>query len=169
VTSIFLITPFIMNSSQLSNEDYDIKLFKVFDKLKNAKNSKVSYKELKKVKQEKKSLIVQLSESHALIDSLKSMITMLFDIIDSLENKLKKISSDNLKSMLCIHSDISNKPGLIVDDLGASTSHAFASELDSIVIKPVIVDTACLDNSKNSCLNNYVKPKSKDTGTQAHG
>jgi hypothetical protein len=141
-----------MNSSQLSNEDYDIKLFKVFDKLKNAK-----------------SLIVQLSESHALIDSLKSMITMLFDIIDSLENKLKKISSDNLKSMLCIHSDISNKPGLIVDDLGASTSHAFASELDSIVIKPVIVDTACLDNSKNSCLNNYVKPKSKDTGTQAHG
>jgi hypothetical protein len=30
----------------------------------------------------------------------------------------------------------------------------------------VIVDTACLDNS---CLNNCVKPKSKDTGTQAHG
>jgi hypothetical protein len=25
-----------MNSSQLSSEDYDIKLFKVFDKLKNA-------------------------------------------------------------------------------------------------------------------------------------
>jgi hypothetical protein len=32
----FFITPFIMNSSQLSSEDYDIKLFKVFDKLKNA-------------------------------------------------------------------------------------------------------------------------------------
>jgi hypothetical protein len=30
----------------------------------------------------------------------------------------------------------------------------------------VIVDTACLDNSKNSCLNNYVKPNSKDSGTQ---
>jgi hypothetical protein len=30
----------------------------------------------------------------------------------------------------------------------------------------VIVDTACLDNS---CLNNCVKPKSKDTGAQAHG
>jgi hypothetical protein len=39
-----------MNSSQLSNENSDIKLFKVFDKLKNAKNYKVSYKELKKVK-----------------------------------------------------------------------------------------------------------------------
>jgi hypothetical protein len=61
VTSIFLITPFIMNSSQLSSEDPDIKLFKVFNKLKNVQHSKVSHKELKKVKQEKESLIVQLS------------------------------------------------------------------------------------------------------------
>jgi hypothetical protein len=95
-----------------------------------------------------------LSESHALIDSLKSENTMLFDITDTLENKLKdfedllkKFSSDNLKSILCIHSDISNKPDLIVDDLSASTSHASDSELDSIVIKHVLVDTACLDNS----------------------
>jgi hypothetical protein len=50
VTSIFLITTFIMNSSQLSNEDSDIKLFKVFNKLKNAQHSKVSHKELKNVK-----------------------------------------------------------------------------------------------------------------------
>jgi hypothetical protein len=114
----------------------------------------VSPKELKKVKQEKESLTVQLSESHALIDSLKSENTMLFDIIDTLENKLKesedllkKFSSDNLKSMLCIHSDIPNKLDLVVDDLSASTSHASNSELDSIVIKLVIVDTACLDNS----------------------
>jgi hypothetical protein len=114
-------------------------------------------------------LIVQLSESHTLIDSLKYENTMLFDIIDSLEKKLEKFSSDNLKGMLCFHSDISNKPDLIVDDLSTSTSHAFDSELDSIVIKPVIVDTACLDNSKNSYLNNCVKPKSKDIGTQAHG
>jgi hypothetical protein len=71
--------------------------------------------------------------------------------------------------MLCIHSDISNKPNLIVDDLSASTSHASDSELDSIAIKPVIVDTACLDNSKNSCLKNCVKPTSKYTGTQAYG
>jgi len=71
--------------------------------------------------------------------------------------------------MLCIHSDISNKPNLIVDDLSASTLHASDSELDSIVIKPVIVETACLDNSENSCFNNCVKPKSKDIGTQAHG
>jgi hypothetical protein len=96
---------------------------------------------------------------------LKSENTILFDIIDSLENKLKKFSSDNLKSMLCIHSDISNKPDLVVDDLSTSTLHASDSELDSIVIKPVIVDIACLDNSENSYLNNCVKPKSKDTGT----
>jgi septum formation inhibitor-activating ATPase MinD len=161
-----------MNSSQLSNEDSDIKLFKVFNKLKNAQHSKVSHKELKKVKQEKKSLIVQLSGSHALIHSLKSENTMLFDMIDTLENKLKesenllkKFSCDNLKSMLCIHSDISNKPSLTVD-LSTSTSHASDSELDSVDIKLVIVDAAC---SENSCLSNCVKPKSKDIGTQAHG
>jgi hypothetical protein len=119
-----------MNSSQLSNDDSDIKLFKVFNKLKNAQHSKISHKELKKVKQEKESLIMQLFESLASIDSLRSENTMLFNIIDTLENKLEesenlleKFSSDNLKSMLCIHSDISNKPGLIVDDLSASTSH----------------------------------------------
>jgi len=33
----------------------------------------------------------------------------------------------------------------------------------------MIVDTPCSDVSKNSCLNNCVKPKSKDSGTQAHG
>jgi hypothetical protein len=112
-------------------------------------------------------LIVQLSESHALIDSLKSKNTMLFDIIDTLENKLKesedllkKLSSDNLKSMLCIHSDISNKPALILDDMSTSTSHASDSELD---IMPMVVDTTCL---KNSCLNNHVMPKSKESGTR---
>jgi hypothetical protein len=157
-----------MNSSQLSNEDSDIKLFKVFNKLKNDHHSKISHKELKKVIQEKESLIVQLSESHALIDSLRSENTMLFNIINSLENKLKDsvFSSDNLKSMMCIHSDISNKPDLVADDLSASTSHVSDSELDSFIIEPVIVDTACSDNS---CLNDCVMPKSKDTGTQAQG
>jgi hypothetical protein len=126
----------------------------------------VSPKELKKVKQEKESLIAQLSKSHVLIDSLRSENTVLFDIIDIIENKLKEFedllkefSSDNLKSMLCIHSDISNKPALIVDDMSTSTSHASDSELDSIDIKPVIVNTACLENS---CLNNHVMPKSKE-------
>jgi hypothetical protein len=100
---------------------------------------------------------------------LRSKNTMLFNIIDTLENKLKesddllkKFSSDNLKSMLCIHSDVPNKPSLIDNDLSASTSHASDSELDSIIIKPVIVDTACLDNS---CLNNCVMPKPKESGT----
>jgi hypothetical protein len=79
---------------------------------------------------------------------------------------LKKFSSDNLKGMLCMHIDNSNKPSIIVDDLGTSTSHASNSELNSLFIKPVIVDPACLDNSKNSCLNDFVKPKSKESGTQ---
>jgi hypothetical protein len=67
---------------------------------------------------------------------------------------------------LSIHTYISNKPDLIIDDLSASTSHASNSELDSIVIKPVILDTACLDNLENSCLNDYAKPKPKESGTQ---
>jgi hypothetical protein len=116
-----------MNSSQLFEENSDIKLVKVFDKLKNAKNSKFYHKELKKVKQEKESLIMQLSD--VLIDSLKSENTMLLNTIDALENKLKKFYSDNLKSMLCIHTDIYNKPDLIVDDLSTSTSHVSDFEL----------------------------------------
>jgi len=81
----FLITPFIMDFSQLSEENYDIELSKVFTKL----DKIVSPKELKKVKQEKEFLI----------DSLKSENTMLFDIIDTLENKLKE-SEDLLKEIL---------------------------------------------------------------------
>jgi hypothetical protein len=114
-----------------------------------------------------------LSESHALIDSLKSENTIQFNIVDSLEIKLKefedllrKFSSENLKSVLCIQRNIFNKPDLIIDDLSASTSHASDFELDSIDIKPVIVDTTCLDNFKNSSLNDYVKPKSKESWTQ---
>jgi hypothetical protein len=94
----------------------------------------VSPKELKKVKQEKESLIIQLFESHVLIDSLKSENTMLLNTINELENKLEKFSSDNLKSMLCIHLDVSNKPNLTVDDFSTSTSHASDSELDTIDI-----------------------------------
>jgi hypothetical protein len=108
-------------------------------------------------------LIVQLSEPHVLIDSLRSENTMLLNTIDALENKLEKFSSDNLISMLCIHSNISNKPALIVDDMNTSTSHASDSKLDFINIKSVIVDTVCLENS---CLNNHVMPKSKESGTQ---
>jgi hypothetical protein len=162
-----------MNSSILSKEKSNNELLDDFLKL--SKISKNSNKKFKKVKQKKESLIIKLSESHALIDSLKYENIMLFNTIDTLKNKLKesedilkKFSIDNLKSMLYIHTDNSNKPNLIVDNLSASTSHASNSELDSIFIKPVIADTACLDNYENSCLNNCVMPKYKDTRTQAY-
>jgi hypothetical protein len=83
----------------------------------------------------------------------------LLNTFNELENKLEKFSSDNLKSILCIHSNVSNKPDLTVDDLSTSTSHASNFELDSIDIKPVVEDTTCLDNS---CLTNHVMPKSKE-------
>jgi len=86
-----------MNSSMLSEENYDNELLKIFLKL--SKISKNFNKELKKVKQEKESLIIKLSESHVLIDSLKSENTMLFNTIDTLENKLKE-SEDILKKIL---------------------------------------------------------------------
>jgi hypothetical protein len=76
---------------------------------------------------------------------------------------LEKFSSNNLKSMLCIHTDISNKPDLIVNDLSISTSHASDSELDSTDIKLMIEDTTCLDNS---CLTNHVMPNFKESGIQ---
>jgi hypothetical protein len=148
-----------MDFSQLPEENYDIELSKFFAKL----DKMVSLEKLKKVKQEKESFIIQLSESHVLIDSLKSKNTMLLNTINELENKLEKFSSDNLKSMLCIHSDVSNKPDLTIDDLSTSTPHASDFEFDSIDIKPVIEDTACLDNS---CLTNHVMPKSKELGRQ---
>jgi hypothetical protein len=128
-----------MDFSLLSEENYDIELSKSFAKL----DKMVSPKELKNVKQEKESLIIQLSKSHVLIDYLKSENTMLLNTINELENKFEKFSSDNLKSMLCIHSDVSNKPNLTVDDLSTSTSHASDSEVDSIDIKLVIEDTTC--------------------------
>jgi hypothetical protein len=124
---------------------------------------KKSNRELNKIKQEKESLILQLSESNVLIDSLKSENTMLLNTINELENKLENFSSDNLKSMLCINLDVSNKPDLTVDDLSISTSHTSDCKLDSIDIKPVIEDIACLDNS---CLTNHVMPKSKESGIQ---
>jgi hypothetical protein len=100
----------------------------------------VSPKELKKVKQEKEYLVIQLSESHVLIDSLKSQNTMLLNTINELENKLEKFSR--------------------VDDLSTSTSNDSDSELDSIDMKPVIEDTAWLDNF---CLTNHAMPKSKES------
>jgi hypothetical protein len=69
--------------------------------------------------------------------------------------------------MLCIHTNNSNKPSIIVDDLSVSTSHASDSEINSLVIKPVIVDTFYLDNSESFCLNNCVKLKSKKLGTHS--
>jgi hypothetical protein len=158
-----------MNSSNINLPEFFEDDFYDFSKdtLLIGKLFKKSNKELKKIKQEKESLILQLSESHVLIESLKYENTMLFDTVDALENKLKesedlseKFSSNNLKSMLCIHTYISNKPNLIVKDLSTSTSHAFDSKLDSINIKLVIEKIACLNNS---CLTNHVKPNSKES------
>jgi hypothetical protein len=148
-----------MDFSQLSKENYDIELSKVFAKL----DKMVSPKELKKLKQEKEFLIIQLFESHVLIDSLKSENTMLLNTINELESKLEKFSRYILKSMLCIHPNVSNKLDLTVDDLSTSISHASDSKLDSIDIMPVIEDTACLDNS---CLTNHAMPKSKELEIQ---
>jgi hypothetical protein len=146
-------TPSNINFSKFSEDDFNNEFSK--DTLRISKLFVNSHRELEKVKQEKESLIIQLSESHALIDSLKFENTMLFNTIDALENNLKEsedllenFSSDNLKGMLCIETDNSNKPGLIIDDLDASTSHAFNSELNSLLLKLVIVDTVCLDSSK---------------------
>jgi septal ring factor EnvC (AmiA/AmiB activator) len=94
-----------INLSEFSEDDfYDFSK----DTFLISKLFKKSNKELKKIKQENESLILQLSESHVLIDSLKSENTMLFGTVDALENKLKesedlleKFSCNNLENMLC--------------------------------------------------------------------
>jgi hypothetical protein len=80
-------TSFNINLPEFSEDDfYDFSK----DTFLIGKLFKKSNKELKKIKQEKESLILQLSESNVLIDSLRSENTMLFDIVDALENKLKQ-------------------------------------------------------------------------------
>jgi hypothetical protein len=94
VTSIFLLHLLSWNS--LSS----LKKIMILSPLKFLLNwIKLFIQNSSKVKQEKESLIVQLSESHVLIDSLRSENTMLFDIIDTVENKLKE-SEDLLKRIL---------------------------------------------------------------------
>jgi hypothetical protein len=92
-----------MTSSNINLHEFSDDDFYTFSKdtLLIGKLFKKSNKELKKIKQEKESLILQLSESYVLIDSLKSENTMLFDIVDALENKLKD-SEDLLKNSLVI-------------------------------------------------------------------
>jgi len=68
-------TSFNINLHEFSEDDfYDFSK----DAILICKLFKKPNKELKKIKQEKESLILQLSESHVLIDSLKSENTMFF-------------------------------------------------------------------------------------------
>jgi hypothetical protein len=112
----------------------------------------------------------KLSEKNSNNDLFEDFLKLSKFKLKESEDLLKKFSSDNLKGIFCIHTNNSNKPGIIVDDLGASTSYAFDSKIKSLVIKPMIVDTTCLDNSENSFLNNCVEPESKDLqGKQTQG
>jgi hypothetical protein len=72
--------------------------------------------------------------------------------------------------MLCVQKDVSNKPSLIVNDLGASNSEIKSLFVKSVKVEEIEVNTACQDNCENSCLNNCVEPKSKDhQGKQTQG
>jgi hypothetical protein len=126
-----------MNTSQSSqdgsDDEYDLqttynKLYKECIKL--IKINKISRKRLNDLEHEKESLVTKLCESHALVESLKSEITMLVENNQSPENELKaskelshRLSSDNLKNLFCVQKHVSNKPSLIVENLVASTSH----------------------------------------------
>jgi hypothetical protein len=133
------LTPFVINTSQLSdddsNDEYDLwpmaydELYEECMKL--MKFYKISFKKLKDVEHEKKSFVTKLPESHTLVDSLKYENIVLVENIKSLENELKdskelsnRLSSDNLENLFCVQKHVSNKPSMIVDNLGASTSHA---------------------------------------------
>jgi hypothetical protein len=124
---------------------------------------KIFLKKLKDVKHEK----------DASIDSLKSENTVLIENIKSLENELKdskelsnRLSSDNLENMFFVLKHVSNKPRMIIDNLGASNLHASNFEIKSLFVKHVEVEEVnativCLDKGKTSFMNNCLKPKSK--------
>jgi len=167
-------TPCVMNTFQSyedeSNDEYDLQmaydeLYKESMKLLNF--YKNSLKKLKVVKHEKESIFVmKLSESHTSVESLKFENTELDNELRDSKELSNRLSSDNLKNMLCVQKDVSNKPSMIVDDLDASSSCASNSEIKSLFVKPVKVEEvkvniACLNKCENSCMNNCMKPKSK--------
>jgi hypothetical protein len=98
-------THFIMDYSQSSEYNLDGELYK--DLMKLSKISKNSYEELKEVKLEKESLVIQLSKSHVLIDSLKFENTMLIETVKSLEDKLKEskylLNTKTTPTLKCKH------------------------------------------------------------------
>jgi hypothetical protein len=92
------------------------------------------------LKFERESLVNDLSKSQNLIDSLKYEIYVLVEKSVSLKNELnvskelsRNSSSDNLKSFLCIEEFVSNKLSMIVDNIGASTSHV--SNVERVNVK----------------------------------
>jgi len=77
----------ISRSSQNdSNDKYNLQM--AYDEL-YMKFYTISLKKLKDVKHEKKTLVIKLHESHALVDSLKYKNTVLVENNKSLENELK--------------------------------------------------------------------------------
>jgi hypothetical protein len=132
-----ILDSFTMNTPQSlsmdSNEEIDLQmaynmLFKKFVKF--THRHQISLKKLNDVEHEKESLVIKLSKSHTLIDSLKSKNTML------------------------------------IDKLGAFTSHAFNSERKTLFVKLVKVEEvkaniACLDKGKTSYMNICVNPELK--------
>jgi hypothetical protein len=137
------------------------------------KINKISRKKLNDVEHEKESLVTKLSESHAFVDPLKFENIVLVENNKSLDNELKdckelshKLSNDNLENLFCVQKHLSNKPNMIVDNLGASTSHASNSKRKTLFVKLVKVEEVkanivCSDNSKKHCVSNCVKAKSK--------
>ena len=75
----------------------------------------------------------------------------------SLENELKdskellhRLSSDNTRNLFFAQESVSNRPSMIVDNFGASTSHAFNIKRKNLNIKLVKVEnvntnTVCKD------------------------
>ena len=85
----------------------------------------------------KESIVTKLSESHALIDSLKSENLVLGSKVDLLENKLKesetqleKFSSNSLENMLHTHNSNCDKSKLSFDcHATLSSNNDFTSEI----------------------------------------
>jgi hypothetical protein len=137
------------------------KLYKEFVKLK--KKYQISFKKLSDVEHEKESLVAKLSESHILIDSLKSENLNLNEKIKSLENdldmsnnQLKKFSSEHLDCLIDSQKSRSDKNELSFDYFSSTSQASSVTTCKSTLIP------ASSDNGKKICDDPCVTtPKSK--------
>lgn len=141
-----------------------------------------SFKGIREVEDENESLLVKLSDSHALVDALKSENSMLIDFVKSLENELKDSKESLLvrlfdsyfllDSLKCENLLLVNKVQSLEDDLVMCKSE-FSNSLgdkcmldfdkSASVLKTTLVNKGKIAFVAPTCIDN-IAPRIVDNG-----